>query len=124
MREEAVAEDPSPRSAAALRDPRSSCVPRPAGKGSRRAAGGVSPYGERNPFLYDYDTVRMMGMILAVVLACLGIVVALSNKLKCKKNNSNCSRMDDRQAGCSQTPASALSEGRGCCRTLEAARCS
>nr|XP_033770244.1 FXYD domain-containing ion transport regulator 7-like isoform X2 [Geotrypetes seraphini] len=78
----------------------------------------ASPYGERDPFLYDYETLRMIGLILAVVLCFLGIVVALSSKLRCKKNNLN-SGMDDTQLGHTQTPGTALPEARGCCRTAE-----
>ncbi|KAG8433682.1 hypothetical protein GDO86_012147 [Hymenochirus boettgeri] len=62
----------------------------------------ASVYGNKDPFRYDYDTVRMTGLILAIVMFVLGIVIALSNKFKCKKRNPSGSQPEGRQ---SQTPA-------------------
>ncbi|XP_075462280.1 FXYD domain-containing ion transport regulator 7 [Ascaphus truei] len=68
----------------------------------------ASVYGDKDPFLYDYDTVRMTGLILAIVMFILGIVIALSNKFKCKQRNANGSQSDGRQPLQTQTPAGSV----------------
>ncbi|XP_041425714.1 sodium/potassium-transporting ATPase subunit gamma-like isoform X2 [Xenopus laevis] len=65
----------------------------------------ASIYGDKDPFRYDYDTVRMTGLILAIVMFSLGIIIALSNKFKCKKRNPDGAQTNGRQ---SQTPAGSV----------------
>lgn len=57
----------------------------------------ASVYGDRDPFVYDYETLRTTGLVLAIVMFLLGIVIALSNKFKCKQTNANRSELDGRQ---------------------------
>ncbi|KAM4704312.1 sodium/potassium-transporting ATPase subunit gamma-like [Rhinophrynus dorsalis] len=68
----------------------------------------ASIYGDKDPFSYDYETLRMTGLILAIVMFLLGIIVALSNKFKCKKRNANGSQSDGRQPLQTQTPAGSV----------------
>ncbi|XP_063293002.1 sodium/potassium-transporting ATPase subunit gamma-like [Pelobates fuscus] len=68
----------------------------------------ASIYGEEDPFIYDYDTLRMTGLILAIVMFVLGIVIALSNKFKCKQKNANGSQSDGRQPHQTQTSAGSV----------------
>ncbi|XP_053307409.1 FXYD domain-containing ion transport regulator 7 [Spea bombifrons] len=68
----------------------------------------ASMYGDQDPFVYDYDTVRMTGLILAIVMFLLGIIVALSNKFKCKQRNPNGSQADGRQPLQTQTPGGSV----------------
>ncbi|XP_018083874.1 sodium/potassium-transporting ATPase subunit gamma [Xenopus laevis] len=65
----------------------------------------ASVYGSNDPFRYDYDTVRMTGLILAVIMFSLGIIIALSNKCKCKKRNPDGAQDNGRQ---SHTPAGSV----------------
>ncbi|XP_063798287.1 sodium/potassium-transporting ATPase subunit gamma-like [Pseudophryne corroboree] len=71
-------------------------------------SGTVNIYGNSDPFVYNYDTVRMTGLILAVIMFVLGIVIALSNKCKCKQKNANGSQSDGRQPLQTQTPAGSV----------------
>ncbi|XP_043936389.1 sodium/potassium-transporting ATPase subunit gamma-like [Protopterus annectens] len=64
--------------------------------------------GNEDPFYYDYDTVRMTGMILAVAMFIFGILVALSNKFKCKKSSPNGNRPGERQQINSQGPPQSI----------------
>ena len=54
-------------------------------------------------FTYDYDTLRFVGMTLAIVMFVLGILIALSKKFKCKKSDPSLS--DPRATGKTPTPA-------------------
>ncbi|XP_067316780.1 FXYD domain-containing ion transport regulator 7 [Anolis sagrei] len=56
-----------------------------------------------DPFTYDYDTLRTVGMVLAIIMFVLGILIALSKKFKCKKSDPSLS--DPRAAGKTSTPA-------------------
>ncbi|XP_053123560.1 uncharacterized protein LOC128332825 [Hemicordylus capensis] len=56
-----------------------------------------------DPFTYDYDTLRMVGLVLAIVMFVLGILIALSKKFRCKKSDPDLS--DPRAAGKTPTPA-------------------
>ncbi|XP_042294889.1 FXYD domain-containing ion transport regulator 7 [Sceloporus undulatus] len=56
-----------------------------------------------DPFTYDYDTLRMVGLVLAIVMFVLGILIALSKKFRCKKSDPSLS--DPRAAGKTPTPA-------------------
>ncbi|XP_077116318.1 sodium/potassium-transporting ATPase subunit gamma-like isoform X1 [Ranitomeya variabilis] len=73
-----------------------------------RGKGSVNIYGNENPFVYDYETVRMTGLILAIVMFVLGIITAISNKFKCKQRNANGSQSDGRQPLQTQTPAGSV----------------
>ncbi|KAG2471019.1 phospholemman-like isoform X2 [Erpetoichthys calabaricus] len=44
------------------------------------------PKNEDNPFHYDYESLRIGGLIFAVVLFLMGIVLILSRKCRCKFN--------------------------------------
>ncbi|XP_062995728.1 FXYD domain-containing ion transport regulator 7-like [Elgaria multicarinata webbii] len=59
-----------------------------------------------DPFTYDYDTLRMVGLTLAIVMFVLGIVIALSKKFRCKKSDPSLS--DPRSAGKTPTPAGSV----------------
>ncbi|XP_048357044.1 FXYD domain-containing ion transport regulator 7-like [Sphaerodactylus townsendi] len=61
---------------------------------------------EMDPFTYDYDTLRTVGMVLAICMFVLGIVIALSKKCKCKKSDPSLS--DPREAGKTSTPAGSV----------------
>ncbi|XP_058679151.1 FXYD domain-containing ion transport regulator 7-like [Ammospiza caudacuta] len=39
----------------------------------------------REPFHYDYESLRLAGLILSIVMFVLGVLIALSKKFKCKK---------------------------------------
>ncbi|XP_034974624.2 FXYD domain-containing ion transport regulator 7 [Zootoca vivipara] len=56
-----------------------------------------------DPFTYDYDTLRTVGLVLAIVMFVLGILIALSKKFKCKKSDPSLS--DPRASGKTPTPA-------------------
>lgn len=71
-------------------------------------SGTVNVYGSEDPFFYDYGTVRTTGLILAIVMFVLGIVIAISNKFKCKQRNPNGSQSDGRQPLQTQTPAGSV----------------
>ncbi|XP_053908645.1 FXYD domain-containing ion transport regulator 7 [Cuculus canorus] len=57
----------------------------------------------KDPFNYDYETLRLAGLILAIVMFVLGVLIALSKKFKCKKAEPSSS--DPRQQGKTPTPA-------------------
>ncbi|XP_077193150.1 FXYD domain-containing ion transport regulator 7-like [Paroedura picta] len=61
---------------------------------------------DTDPFTYDYDTVRTVGMVLAICMFVLGIVIALSKKFRCKKSDP--SLTDPRAAGKTPTPAGSV----------------
>nr|XP_042709179.1 uncharacterized protein LOC101939385 isoform X1 [Chrysemys picta bellii] len=75
------------------------CAALPQGADGRREDG----RGHQDPFSYDYDTLRMVGLVLAIVMFVLGILTALSKKFKCKKSDSSLS--EARQPGKTPTPA-------------------
>ncbi|KAM8985771.1 FXYD domain-containing ion transport regulator 7-like isoform 1-T1 [Ara ararauna] len=39
----------------------------------------------KDPFNYDYESLRLAGLVLAIVMFVLGVLIALSKKFKCKK---------------------------------------
>ncbi|XP_037236937.1 FXYD domain-containing ion transport regulator 7 isoform X1 [Falco rusticolus] len=39
----------------------------------------------KDPFNYDYETLRLVGLVLAIAMFVLGVLIALSKKFKCKK---------------------------------------
>ncbi|KYO33345.1 FXYD domain-containing ion transport regulator 7 [Alligator mississippiensis] len=51
-----------------------------------------------DPFKYDYDTLRLVGLVLAIVMFVLGILTALSRKFKCKQSESSLSADPQRTA--------------------------
>ncbi|XP_060114569.1 FXYD domain-containing ion transport regulator 7-like [Heteronotia binoei] len=61
---------------------------------------------QMDPFTYDYDTLRTIGMVLAICMFVLGILIALSKKFKCKKSDP--SLTDPRAAGKTSTPAGSV----------------
>ncbi|KAM3921393.1 sodium/potassium-transporting ATPase subunit gamma-like [Leptodactylus fuscus] len=71
-------------------------------------SGTVNIYGNEDPFVYDYETLRMTGLILAIVMFALGIITAISNKFKCKQRNANGSQSDGRQPLQTQTPGGSV----------------
>ncbi|XP_074786479.1 FXYD domain-containing ion transport regulator 7 [Athene noctua] len=66
-----------------------------------------APLGEaaraKDPFSYDYETLRLVGLVLAIGMFVLGVLVALSKKFKCKKAEP--SPPDPRQPPKTPTPA-------------------
>ncbi|XP_068855961.1 sodium/potassium-transporting ATPase subunit gamma-like [Aphelocoma coerulescens] len=57
----------------------------------------------REPFNYDYESLRLAGLILSIVMFVLGVLIALSKKFKCKKAEP--SPPDPRQPAKSPAPA-------------------
>ncbi|XP_069804385.1 FXYD domain-containing ion transport regulator 3 [Dendropsophus ebraccatus] len=41
---------------------------------------------ERNPFVYDYESLKIAGLIVAGVLCAMGIIILISGKCRCKFN--------------------------------------
>lgn len=50
---------------------------------------------EENPFVYDYETLRIGGLALAVVLFTLGILLILSRRCRCSINKKQRSSGDE-----------------------------
>ncbi|KAG8570040.1 hypothetical protein GDO81_014662 [Engystomops pustulosus] len=48
------------------------------------ASRGAAP--ERNPFTYDYESLKIAGLIVAGVLCAMGIIILISGKCRCKFN--------------------------------------
>nr|XP_043888665.1 FXYD domain-containing ion transport regulator 6 isoform X1 [Solea senegalensis] len=46
------------------------------------------PVKEENPFEYDYETLRIWGLVLAVILFTLGILLILSRRCHCNKRRN------------------------------------
>ncbi|CAJ0946743.1 unnamed protein product [Ranitomeya imitator] len=46
-------------------------------RAARKQTVSVNIYGNENPFVYDYETLRMTGLILAIVMFVLGIITAI-----------------------------------------------
>ncbi|XP_062494813.1 FXYD domain-containing ion transport regulator 7-like [Pezoporus occidentalis] len=57
----------------------------------------------KDPFNYDYESLRLAGLVLAIVMFVLGVLIALSKKFKCKKAEP--SPPDPRQPTKTPTPA-------------------
>lgn len=57
----------------------------------------------KDPFNYDYETLRLAGLVLAIAMFVLGVLVALSKKFKCKKAEP--SPADPRPPAKTPTPA-------------------
>ncbi|XP_064425606.1 phospholemman-like [Latimeria chalumnae] len=47
---------------------------------------GDSQKGEKDPFYYDYESLRIGGLVFAVILFFLGILIILSRRCRCKFN--------------------------------------
>ncbi|XP_056374652.1 LOW QUALITY PROTEIN: FXYD domain-containing ion transport regulator 3-like [Hyla sarda] len=48
------------------------------------ASPGAPP--ERDPFTYDYESLKIAGLIVAGVLCAMGIIILISGKCRCKFN--------------------------------------
>ncbi|KAM9510491.1 uncharacterized protein ACIB01_019459 [Guaruba guarouba] len=59
------------------REPRAMATPTEAAMGEAARA--------KDPFNYDYESLRLAGLVLAIVMFVLGVLIALSKKFKCKK---------------------------------------
>ncbi|XP_051631025.1 sodium/potassium-transporting ATPase subunit gamma-like isoform X3 [Manacus candei] len=57
----------------------------------------------KDPFNYDYESLRLAGLILSIVMFVLGVLIALSKKFKCKKAEP--SPPDPRSQAKTPTPA-------------------
>ncbi|XP_068097884.1 FXYD domain-containing ion transport regulator 3-like [Hyperolius riggenbachi] len=44
---------------------------------------------ERNPFVYDYESLKVAGLTMAGILCALGIIILLSGKCRCKFNQKD-----------------------------------
>ncbi|XP_063798294.1 FXYD domain-containing ion transport regulator 3-like isoform X2 [Pseudophryne corroboree] len=44
---------------------------------------------EHNPFVYDYKSLKVAGLVVAGVLCAMGIIILLSGKCRCKFNQKN-----------------------------------
>ncbi|XP_026863010.1 FXYD domain containing ion transport regulator 7 isoform X2 [Electrophorus electricus] len=53
------------------------------------ATSAESKWEDQSAFDYDYETLRTTGVILAVVMFVLGILIALSKKIKCSKSTNS-----------------------------------
>ncbi|XP_051053271.1 FXYD domain-containing ion transport regulator 6 [Phodopus roborovskii] len=57
---------------------------------------------EKDPFYYDYQTLRIGGLVFAVVLFSVGILLILSRRCKCSFNQKpRCGAPEDRELKCS-----------------------
>ncbi|KAK6469801.1 phospholemman-like [Huso huso] len=54
---------------------------------------------EDDPFYYDYKTLRIGGLVFAVVLFLMGIILILSRKCRCKFNQQQPTGEPDEEAG-------------------------
>ncbi|KAM9812781.1 FXYD domain-containing ion transport regulator 6 [Syngnathus acus] len=53
------------------------------------------PEKEENPFIYDYESLRICGLALAVVLFTLGILLILSRRCRCSINQKSRAPRDE-----------------------------
>ncbi|XP_025048172.1 phospholemman-like [Alligator sinensis] len=54
---------------------------------------------ERDPFTYDYQSLRIGGLIFAVILFLLGILIIFSRRCRCKFNQQQRTGEPDEEAG-------------------------
>ncbi|XP_067399006.1 phospholemman [Emydura macquarii macquarii] len=62
-------------------------------------AAGAEPPKEHDPFNYDYKSLRIGGLIFAVILFLLGILIILSRRCRCKFNQQQRTGEPDEEEG-------------------------
>ncbi|XP_078511505.1 FXYD domain-containing ion transport regulator 3 [Lissotriton helveticus] len=65
------------------------------------------PADKNSPFYYDYESLRIGGLVAAAILCVMGIVVVLSGKCRCKFNKNQRRRSEVQQGQQLITPGSA-----------------